>query len=65
MIGFLELVCIRSLGLSVKQHLFTFMSRCMKPLRWRAGLRCGYSSVLVTVIPHTLFQASYSWLCMG
>lgn len=36
----------------------TLMPLWMKPRRKRAGFRCGYSSVLVTLMPHTFFQAS-------
>ncbi len=43
----------------------TMMLLWMNPLRWRAGLRCGYSSVLVTRISHAFFQASYSWIWTG
>jgi len=37
----------------------------MNPRRNRAGRRCGYSSVDVTRIFQTLFQASYSSSCTG
>lgn len=43
-----------------KWHHLTMMPLWMKPLRYRAGLRCGYSSVLVTWMFHTHLQALYS-----
>lgn len=36
----------------------TMMPLWMKPRLYRAGFRCGYSSVLVTRMCHTFFQAS-------
>jgi len=43
----------------------TMMPSCINPRRSCAGLRCGYSSVLVTCTPQTCRHASYSSLCTG
>lgn len=42
----------------IKDWGLTWIPLWMKPRRYRAGLRWGYSSVLVTLMPHTDFQAS-------